>query len=503
MKILTKYFILLSFCFAWQTGNAQLDREWLNNYSTTDTAYMNIIGLFDAGNGNVLKATLITKYASPENFNRLLLQKVAPTGNIIWEETYVHPLYDQFFLKSGGIDQNGNTYFSGQVTVSQSESNWFVISFDANGQERWQTGIVENLYSSGSSHFCITGNNGDTYVSGSLNNGGPSVGTIVKYDQAGNEEWVQYDVNNYSYGVDMIVAGNGDLISCDGQYEISKFSPNGQLLWNTPDTAEFVYVTPKITEAPDGSIYAISFLGYSYSFKKLDANGVFQWNQDQFLQNLVFGDLSLSVNTDSQSFIYLAGINSTDENEYQTAIFKFTPDGNEVWQQDLSSETYDVTDLILIDNDQLVVSASNWSAGPYYAAVYLLDGQSGNIIDEDTLNVSGTQHHLLYNNAGLYMAGTGDFSTILTKYDGTLALNENDENSQVFIYPNPFVNEITVKSSFENATFECTDLSGKVISSGILGFETTISLTGLAPGMYTLTIKSENGSVLTKRMVKS
>jgi len=502
MKIITKYFILLSICFASQTGNAQLDREWLNNYSTADTAYMNVIGLFDAGNGNVLKATLVSKYTGSETFNRLLLRKIAPSGMTIWEETYEHPQYDQFYLKSGGIDQNGNTYFSGHIVMNQAESNWFVISFDANGQERWQSNIVENLYSSGGSQFCITDNNGNTYVSGNVNDGGFSIGTIVKYDQAGNEEWVKYDADNYAYGADMIVAANGDLIACDGQYELTRFAPDGELLWNTPDTAEFLYVMPQIAEAPDGSIYAISFLGYNYSLKKLNANGVFQWNYNQFAEYLAFGDISVDVNTDSQNFIYLSGINSTDQNEYQSAVFKFTPNGDEVWRQELSPETYDVTDLLLLDNDQPVIASSNWDGSAYHTAVYLLNGQNGDVIDDDTLSAAGTEHHLMYNEAGLYLAGTGNFSTALARYDNTLAISDNDSNEQVLVYPNPFTDEIMVQSSLGNAVFECSDLSGKVVRSGILG-NGSISLYDLAPGMYNLTIRSNSGSAVTKRIVKS
>lgn len=501
MKIFTKCLIFLSFCFASQTGKAQLNREWLNNYSTADTAYMNVIGLFDAGNGNVLKATLITKYAAPETYNRLMLQKIAPSGMTIWEETYEHPQYDQFYLKSGGMDQNGNTYFSGHIVVNQSESNWFVISFDANGQERWQTNIVENLYSIGGSEFCVTDSNGNTYVSGNVGNGGSSAGTIVKYDQAGNEVWVKYDADNYAYGADMIVAANGDLLACDGQYEITRFAPDGELLWSTPDTTEFIYVNPKITEAPDGSIYALSFLGYNYSFKKLNANGVFQWNYNQFAEYLAFGDLSVSVNTDSQNFIYLSGINSTDQNEYQSAVFKFTPDGDEVWRQELSPETSDVTDLLVLGTNQPVISASNWDGAAYHTSVYLLNGQNGDVIDEDTLSAAGTNHHLMYNEAGLYLAGTGDYSTALARYDNTLAINEDNADMQVVIFPNPFTDEIIVQSDLENAIFECTDLSGKTVRSGMLG-NGRISVPYLAPGMYNLTIRS-NSNAITKRIVKS
>ena len=504
MKTGIKYCILFSLCLVSQTGNAQLNREWTTNYTTPDTAYMNVIGLYDAGNGNVLKATLITKYSSPDTYNRLLLQKIAPAGTTIWEESYQHPQYDQFFLKSGGIDQNGNTYFSGQVTVNQSETNWFVISFDANGQERWQKGIVENFYSSGGSHFSVTDLQGNTYASGNVgDNNGFSSGAIVKYDQAGNEQWVNYDPTDYNYGADMIIAANGDLIACDGQYELTRFAPNGTITWSTPDTTDFVYATPKIAEAPDGSIYALTYLSYSYSLKKLNANGVFQWNQNQFAQNMVFADLSLSVHTDSESNIYLAGINSTDQSAYQTAIFKFNPQGTEIWNQGFSAETNDVTDILLLDNDQIALAASEYSGGQPYTTVYLVNKQNGSITDSDSLNEAGSQKLLLQNQSGLYLAASGDFSTILAKYAGTLSISEHTDGGELLVYPNPFTNEVTIRTTGESARFECTDLAGKILQSGSLNQETNIFLPDLAPGMYHLTVTNKNGNTFSQRIVKA
>lgn len=501
MKKLLNFTLFLSICLMPQVGKAQFNRQWVNEYTTADTAYMNVIGLFDAGSGNVIKATLITKYTSPDAYNRLMLQKISPAGNIIWEEIYQHPLYEQFYLYKGGIDQQGNTYFSGQLTISPQDANWFVISFDSNGQERWQKGIVENIYTSGGSQKCVTDANGNTYVSGNVNDIGLSLGAIVKYDNLGNEQWVKYDTLSWTYGADMVIASNGDLIACDGNYELTRFAPNGQILWSTPDTADFVYASPGITEAPDGSIYALSFMNYSYSLKKLNANGVFQWNQTQFAQNLVFGDNNVDVVADSDNFIYLSGINSTDPAEYQTSVFKFNPSGTEVWRQEFSNEVYDVTDLILLPNGNPVVAAS--TGAPYYPEVYLLNKQDGTIIDSDSLPAGGNQSILLHNQSGLFMASTGDFATMLAHYDNTLSIGENEGENELLIYPNPFSEEITVQTKMENAQFECLDLSGKMISTGNLSMNGNIRLPNLASGTYIFKLTTNDGQVVTRRIVKN
>lgn len=502
MKKLLNFSLFLSICLMPQAGKAQLNRQWLNEYSTPDTAYMNVIGLFDAGNGNVIKATLITKYSPPsDSYNRLKLQKISSAGSVIWEENYQHPVYEQFNLYNGGMDQQGNMYFSGQLTISQQDAEWFVISFDSNGQERWQKSIVENIYSSGGSQKCVTDANGNTYVSGNVGDVGLSLGAIVKYDNMGNEQWVKYDTTSYSYGADMVLAANGDLIACDGQFELTRFAPNGQVLWITPDTADFVYVTPRITEAPDGSIYALSFLNYSYSLKKLNANGVFQWNQTQFAQNLVFGDYSLGILADSENAIYLSGINSTDPGEYQTAVFKFNPSGAEIWRQEFTPEIYEVTDLILLPNGNPVLAAS--TGAPYFPEVYLLNKQTGTISDSDSLPSGGNESILLYNQSGLFMASNGNFATVLAHYDNTLSIGENEEDAEVLIYPNPFSEEITVTTKMKEAKFECLDLSGKMIHHGGFSMDANIQLPNLAPGTYILKVTDKDGQFVSRRIVKS
>lgn len=504
MKAALKISLVIAFIFSGYITNAQLNRQWLNEYSMPDSAYMNVIGLYDADNGNVIKASLLTKFSPPNNYNKLLLQKISPTGNIIWDELYEHPVYDQFHLYGGGIDGEGNTYFSGQVVVNQSTSNWFVISFDASGQERWQKNTVDNIFTSGGSQRCVIDADGNAYASGSVNGNGISFGVIVKYNSAGAEQWVKYDSLNYSFGADMVVAQNGDIITSDGQYEIMRLAPNGNVLWTTPDTAEWIYVTPSITEAADGSIYAISFLGYNYSLKKLDANGNFQWNYQQFSEYLAFGDNSVKVRTDAQSNVYVIGVNSTDPEEYQTAVFKFNPNGTEIWRQVFWDNIYDVHDIWILPTGNPVVASTQWTGGPYFSAVILLNGGNGEIVDVDSLDVAGGQEILLYNSAGLYMAATGNYATAIVKYSATVSIDESEGNIyNIQIYPNPFSEFISIKADAEINKYELRDITGKLIKMGNLNGNATVSLQDLSAGTYLITFTGNSGEKFSRKIIKS
>src|SRR5688572_21024386 len=101
-KILLFVFGLLAAGFAAQ---AQLTRQWLNSYVAEDSAYTNVIGLYDAGNGHVVKATMLNKYNPQQDaYNRLRLQRFSPAGSLVWQTVYDHPVYDVFNLYQGRRD---------------------------------------------------------------------------------------------------------------------------------------------------------------------------------------------------------------------------------------------------------------------------------------------------------------------------------------------------------------------------------------------------------------
>lgn len=507
MRHTKKTLIAFAFTFASVGAYAQLDRQWVKEYTDADTAYRNVIGLFNTSDGSVIKASLSTKHQPPEMYNRLHLQKINSGGNPVWEEIYTHPDYDQFSAYKAGTDAAGNLYFAGQTTAGQS-GYWFVISFDDKGQFRWKKEIVENTFDDGYARTLAVDPSGNVYVSGNVNGGGDNYGVIVKYDTNGNELWVKKESLNYSIGAAMMVTANGDLVVSDENYEITRFSPAGAELWSTPDTtSNFIYVHPALVESSDGSIYGISFLGFNYALKKLSSSGVFEWAKQDFEEYLAFGDLSVELKADAEGNVYAYGLNSTDTT-YQTAVFKIDPSGEEIWEQTFqdmpnNEEVYEIYDMEILPNGKLALAGSvNQSV--YYASAMILDEANGEIMDIDTITSSAfNPEFITYNSGGLYVAGTGNYATYLVNYSGTVSLEENEPKEAIIdVFPNPFTDGITLRSDFAMTKFELMTAHGELISSGKAAEGMEIQLSGIAAGVYLLNVYGENGQQAVRRIVK-
>lgn len=507
MKACKHTLSVLFFLLVLNSVKAQLNRQWVNNYNTADTAYMYVVNLFDGGNGSVVKVTMASKHVFPITYSRLLLQKVDPAGNLLWEQTYTHPIYNAFNIYKAVRDAAGNMYLCGQVTLSQSEAHWFILSFDGAGQFRWKKEIVENNFTEGYSRAIVADAAGNVYASGSVTKNGATYGVIVKYDSNGNEQWVKKVLNDYSYGLDMIIASNGDLVASNGEYEITRISSAGNVLWSTPDTTQWVYASPSLAEGADGSIYAITFLGYNYSLKKLSASGAFQWNKQDFATYLAFGDNSVKLLSDPDGSIYAYGLNSTDS-VYQTAVFKINSSGQEIWRQPFQNlsggiSLNDVSDMIMLPNGSLALSGSTLLPN-YYGSTLILNKNTGNVLDIDTISAASLYtDKLLYNTGGLYVSGQGNYETFLIKYASTVSIKENEPTEMdIEIYPNPFVDYITIKSEFDITRYELRNISGQLIRSVQTNGNITLPLHGISSGVYLLNVYGNNGQQALRKIIK-
>lgn len=80
-------------------------------------------------------------------------------------------------------------------------------------------------------------------------------------------------------------------------------------------------------------------------------------------------------------------------------------------------------------------------------------------------------------------------------HDATLNINSYHNLSDISVYPNPVLNQITV-SGCSNGDFVLTDISGKTILSAKIKEAESIDLSGLARGMYIYRINSNSQQLL-------
>lgn len=502
LSLLTAFFLAAFLC-----THAQLQRQWVNTYPSTDSAYVEPLGLFDAGGGNVIAASMHIHNSPPQPARTLLrMQKVSPTGTQIWQQDYEHPVYDYFFLSKAANDAAGNLYFAGQVTINGNAGAWLVISFDASGQFRWKKEIVENIYNEGYSRSLAVTPSGNVYAGGVVSAGTTSYGVIVKYDANGNELWVNKELSDYGYAWDLGTTATGDVIASHNDFEIARINAAGTQQWSLSDSIH--YGAPEVLESPDGSVYALAFAAYGYTLKKLSATGVPQWVYDDFEANLVFGDMDLNLMADPQGNIYIAGIGSTVDSVYTTAAFKFSPQGQLLWRQTFQNPAmrlYDVFDIIMLPSGQVAVSGSIWGGGAYGTGTALLDAGTGNIVASDSVvNLSLHRQKMVNNSGGLFVGGGGGYSTIIVKYAlGTASVDEPaGADLALQVFPNPFTQSVTLKADFTLQRYELFNQAGQRVASATLNGNTWVDLPDLAAGTYILRVFGHDGNSVARKLVK-
>lgn len=487
--------------------HAQLSRQWVNTYPSDDSAYVETIGLFDAGGGNVIAASVHIHNSPPAPAHAMLsLQKVSPAGTLVWQQEYEHPVYEYFYLSKSGRDAAGNLYFAGQVTTGGATGAWFVVSFDDAGQFRWKKEIVENIYNEGYSRSLAVTPSGNVYAGGVVSAGPNSYGVIVKYDTDGNELWVKKELSEYGYAWNLNTTANGDVIAGHNDFEILRVNAVGTQQWSTQDTT--VYGAPEVVEGADGGIYALAFAAYGYTLKKLSAAGNAEWTYDDFAPNWVFGDQDVSITTDPQGNVYIAGIGSTDDTVYTTAAFKFSPQGQQLWRQTFSDPAikfYDVSAMLVLPSGNIAVSGPIWDQNAYGAGTAILDGGSGNILDSDSLtNLSMQRQKMVYNSSGLFVAGGGSYSSILMRYAlGTVSVNEPvGEGLALQVFPNPFTQSVTLKADWVPQRYELFNMAGQCVAAAPLNGNTFVDLSRVPAGTYAIRVFGDGETVAVRKLVK-
>jgi len=88
----------------------------------------------------------------------------------------------------------------------------------------------------------------------------------------------------------------------------------------------------------------------------------------------------------------------------------------------------------------------------------------------------------------------------------TLSLNNiSDFGKNVRLAPNPAEDQIVIKSvGSSDASFDynISDVSGRIVGQGNARFNETIDIDQLKSGHYIVTLKSENGTIAMKKLIK-
>jgi uncharacterized delta-60 repeat protein len=287
--------------------------------------------------------------------------------------------------KAIAVDSSGNVYVTGVISATGLPASlWVTIKYNESGEEQWITQYHGPTNEPDAANAIAVDTSGNVYVTGASSR--PPIGsdyTTIKYNSAGQEEWVaryhgpvsSFDAAN-AIAVD--VSGNAYVT---GTYATIKYDSAGQEQWVAPypngvayalaiDNSGNVFVTGQTTKNeayPD------------YATIKYNASGEQQWVA--YYNGPGNGnDIPKGIALDGEGNVYVTGISQrmSPFSDYDYATIKYDSVGQEQWvaRYNGPGNAYEQVSGIAVD-----------SAGNVYVT-----GRSGNGFDDDYVTIKYAQN---------------------------------------------------------------------------------------------------------------
>jgi len=245
--------------------------------------------------------------------------------------------------------EDGNIYAGGYVYNSGTENDLAVISFDAEGQERWvyRYNGPENLGDDASS--IVYGGDGNIYAAGGSWSSGSSTNfTVVSLDNAGQERWIYHyngpgngddDLNSIAYGNDgnIYAAGNSVGIGTKKDFIVLSLDTAGNERWiyrynGLRNEDDWAY---SVIYGSDGNIYAVGschegITSWDFTVVSLTTDGQQRWIY-QYNGSAYYADIAYSIVCGSDGNLYVGGKSYGAVTHDDLTVISLTTSGQERW----------------------------------------------------------------------------------------------------------------------------------------------------------------------------
>jgi hypothetical protein len=466
----------------------------------------------------------------------MYLVKYDVSGNVIW------------VTGAGGtgsadgasiaVDASGNIYvagsFSGSTLIFDTDTltnatpggpEIYIAKFDASGNALWAehaggtgTDAARSIAVDGSGNSYITGSfnsmTGITFGSTTLTNAGQEDMFIAKFDAAGNALWAKSAGGSGSdIGSSICVDGSGNCYITGGFQSTS-----------------ITFGSTTLTTA-DGNLFVV----------KYNSSGTVQWASggiagpqdiavDGSGNTYICGNFSGSATFGSTT---LTGAGNTD-----MFIAKYNSSGSAVWATGAGGTSYEAFNSIWVDGSGNIyvngyfqslsitlgsttltaVGSSDVFVAKYSSAGNVLWAKGGGGTGTDlvyslAVDGSGTSYSLgVYLNSSTVFGSTtlpnaGSYDVFIAKLSGVVGVHElNEDENNIFLFPNPATSEITVQSGkhalsevegFKVQSVEVFDMVGQRMIEDLTlnpspnGEELRVDVSSLASGIYFVKVRGE------------
>lgn len=429
------------------------------------------------GNYLVLGAYTLYKFPTTYVSTDMFVAKLDPNGNFLWAIS--NGLEYSEFGSAVGVDLWNNIYVAGifesdsmmfgssVIHNSATGKEIFIAKYDAQGNTIWANGATGS-YDEYVNDLCVD-NSGNAVIAGytsspTLDFGSTQItaqgidGYIVKFDSSGTDQWSRKITGMYAEwtrGVDADVQGNlyvtGVAIS---------------------DTVWF------------GNLFFESnVMGDAY-LAKYDSSGTPQWVRAIRGQYMDFG-YKVAVSTSTEIYVAMASqseivdfgalnaIGNPGE-DYYLSIAKYDNNGNDLCTGTIGTRWNG-------DNGAVSIASDN-SGGIFLGSRY----GSSIVVGSDSLTTNSS------------------IEVVVARFicNGVVGVTDQTGNNEVsIIYPNPTRGFVNVSVNYQpQVILIYNSLGGQVLCISDCSYHTQLDLSGLAAGMYSLTVMGEN-EIQTARII--
>jgi uncharacterized delta-60 repeat protein len=406
-------------------------------------------------------------------------------------DTLWHKSKDGGFYGSDKIyditqDAAGNRYITGRIDTdpsSLSNEDCYTAKINSAGSIVW-----EKTYNSGGLNDdrgleIKVSSAGNVYVSGRSFNGTNYDIFLIKYNNAGAQQWLK-------------IYNSGDDV------------PRSLAI----DAAESIYITGYTTQVD--TIHDIVTLKY-------DNAGNLTWAK-KYNGTGNGNDEGEGITVDANGNVYVVGFTDSDATMNQNIdilLLKYTASGTLDWFKIYAGATGadDIGDAIAINASNQVFVTGHTNKGsvlqPNYNIISQIYDVAGNMLWSDMYNGpsdSSDIPNVVYIKGNDYYVGGSSVKTnemrnmLIVKYSGILSGLSSIDLNTVSVGPNPFDNQLIINGITAPTMFKIFDQLGKLVFSTLLAPSTTqISITPLTQGLYYYQLIDKNGASSVGKLIKN